>query len=576
MIGPLVLLALLFQAGASSAIPESDRGLIEGIVLERGTREPIGDVAVVLLSAEASELLGNPDPSFSAFTDAQGRFSFKAVPPANYRLVFSRNGYVRQEYGQRTFPGAGSLIRLAAAQSMKDLAVEMTPTGSVSGTIRDPDKRPLPGVPVRLMKASYDAEGHRMLRPYGSVTRTDDRGEYRIYFVTPGKYYLNAGTPQGPSGYGDPTLGNNEFRENYSNAFYPGVADARFAGTIDIGPDADVSGMDFTLQHVEGVRVRGRVIDADTGQPPEKPGIQMRYRDPGTGWDYDLESMGRAKVRYDKGTFEFRNVLPGSFTVEATMDDPSAPPPATGNSRTQRSGIVPIEVSGSDVEGLVLTLSSGTSVHGRLRVEGLELPAGGFIPDTPAGVRLKASMNGARPAIPGVPEPTYGRLNQDGTFRVDAVYPGEYLIQVSWLQSKFYVKEARFGPVDVLKNPLQFTGKEAGTLEIVVSPNVASLSGVVTDNRLAGVRAAQVVLVPDHARHRPELFRIARTDQSGRFRIANVVPGDYKLYAWEALEPYGWFDLELARKYEQYARPVRLTESANQTVDARLIPADSQ
>jgi hypothetical protein len=121
---------------------------------------------------------------------------------------------------------------------------------------------------------------------------------------------------------------------------------------------------------------------------------------------------------------------------------------------------------------------------------------------------------------------------------------------------------------------MQFTGRETGTLDIVISPNVASLEGVVTDNRLAGAPGAQVVLIPDESQ--PALnVKVARTDQNGHFSIPQIAPGDYKLYAWEAIETNAWFDPDLVRKYQQYATRVLLGERSRQTVNARVIPANA-
>ena len=94
--------------------------------------------------------------ALSATTDRGGKFSFKDLDEGAYTLAFESNGYVRQEYGQRTFPGNGSTIELSPGQARRDLVVRMTPTGSVSGHIRDRDGQPL-GVPhvlptPRIMK----------------------------------------------------------------------------------------------------------------------------------------------------------------------------------------------------------------------------------------------------------------------------------------------------------------------------------------------------------------------------------------------------------------------------------------
>jgi hypothetical protein len=509
-------------------------------------------------------------------TDAQGRFAFKNVAAGAYRLALSANGYVRQEYGQRVFPGRGAVFQLADGQTLKNLVAELTPTGSVSGTIRDEDKRPLAGVPVQLMRVNYDQSGERRLRPVGNVVKTDDRGEYRIYFVTPGRYYVNAGTPQGPPGTGDQRAAPNEILETYAYVYFPGVAELNLATSIDVQPGATRTGTDLTLNKIKGVRVSGRVIDGVTGQPPENPKVKLAYRDPGVPWDYDLEYMGRGKVTYNNkdGKFEFRDVLPGLFAVVVTVDVPGQTPPAQGTTPHQRIGYLPLDVRSANVDGIVITASPGSSISGRLRVEGTNDLAGVFVNTTAKpGVTLEPSSNGVQPATPGVPTPNYGPFNPDGTFRIDNVMPGEFRFQVSWLRSSFYIKEARYGATDILLQPFQFRGNEDSSLEIVLSPNVAAVEGVVLNNRLEGAPGAQVVLVPDRSRHRPTLFRTIATDQNGRFRLTNVAPGDYKVYAWEAVELYRWFDMDFLKGFEQSARSIHLGESSNQTVDLRLIPA---
>jgi 5-hydroxyisourate hydrolase-like protein (transthyretin family) len=569
-------LALLFILQLAGTAPAPSPGSVEGTVIRAGNREPIEEAQVVLISTTPSEDPTRAPASRSAITDGQGKFSVKNVPPGTYRLTFSANGYVRQEYGQRAFPGRGTQITVSAGQAVKDLIVNLTPTGTVMGTIRDPDKNPLAGVPVQLMRDSYDEGGERLLRPNGTAVRTDDRGEFRIFFVTPGRYYLNAGTPSGPPGTGDPRPLTNEVPETYANVFSPGVTDLKLAMPIDVRPGMTVTGADITLKKIAGVRVTGRVIDATTGKAPESAKVKLAYRDPGVPWDYDLEYMGRGKVVYNKdGTFEFQDVLPGMYAVVATVDIPDQPKPPQGTTPFQRISHVPLEVRNTNVEGIVVTASPGASIEGRIRVEGQSEWTSAFQSLTGRySVTLPPSSNGVRPGIPGVPQPTNGAINPDGTFRIDNVMPGEYRIQLAFFRPTFYIKEARFGTDDILARPFRFSGNESGRLEILLSPNVGSIEGTVTNNRLAVAPGVQVVLIPDKARHRIELFKTATTNQNGRFTFANLPPGDYKLYAWEAVELYRWFDPEFLKAFDQFAVPVRVGESSRQTVDARLIPSN--
>jgi hypothetical protein len=378
--------------------------------------------------------------------------------------------------------------------------------------------------------------------------------------VTPGRYYLHAGTPQGPAGFGVvPEPGPNEFRAAYASVFYPGTPDSKFASTIDVLPAVDIRGMDFVVSPIQTVRVRGRVVDAATGQSPEKMRVSLLYTDPVTGFEYSLEPKRRLQENNSpSGGFEFVDVVPGSFILIASEEEAA-----------QRRGRLPIEVAdGRNLDDVVVTISSGPSINGRWRIDG---QASRQIVSDEFGLGTLGLT--AIPSTPGIPERST-RVNPDGTFRFDSVLPGEYQLW-GWFRTNLYIKEAHFGAVDLLKNSFRFTGQETGMLDIVISPNLASLEGAVTDDRLAGARGALVVLIPDESQ--PTLnVKTVRTDQNGRFVIPDIRPGDYKLYAWESIEPNAWFDEDLLRNYQQYARPVHLGELSHQTVDARLIPANKK
>jgi hypothetical protein len=266
MIARLAVVALILQSALLAASQQITKGSIEGIVVRLGSNEPIEGVRVALTKAPIAVNLIRMGSSSSVITDSEGKFEFKELDAESYRLTFGSDGYVRQEYGQRVFPGQGSPIELAAGQSLKNIVVRLTPTGSVSGRVRDSDKNPLVSVPIQLMRYVYDSRGRRTLQTFGNA-RTNDQGEYRIYFVTPGRYYLNAGTV----GYDTPAAGRSEVRASYTSRFYPGVANVSEASVIEVQSGADIRGMDLTIASQQVFRVRGRIIDSSNGN--FRPGL---------------------------------------------------------------------------------------------------------------------------------------------------------------------------------------------------------------------------------------------------------------------------------------------------------------
>jgi hypothetical protein len=73
-------------------------------------------------------------------------------------------------------------------------------------------------------------------------------------------------------------------------------------------------------------------------------------------------------------------------------------------------------------------------------------------------------------------------------------------------------------------------------------------------------------------RSRFELFRTATTNQMGRFTIENAVPGEYKLFAWEDLEPGDYFDPALLGRYDSRGTVLHLQPNGRATHNLTVIP----
>src|SRR4030095_16245835 len=114
----------------------------------------------------------------------------------------------------------------------------------------------------------------------------------------------------------------------------------------------------------------------------------------------------------------------------------------------------------------------------------------------------------------------------------------------------------------------------SGSLEVLLSPNGGQLDGTIVDYDQKPQRGIQTVLIPDRLRDRRGLYRTAATDQNGHFVIRTVAPGDYKLFAWEDLEPFAYNDPDILRKYEERGTAVKIAESSKMNVEVNVIPAN--
>lgn len=568
------------QAAAFKAVPLAD---IHEIIVS-----PNGNIVVVPKS--------NPPVT----TDDRGRFAFNEVEPGMYKVMFAGSGYAKQDYGQRT-AGGGVPMTLTPGQVKNDIVMRMMAVASVSGRVRDAAGQPVAGVPVHLFRFAYDDKGDRKVQRV-TATRTDDRGDYRMYYLSPGRYYMSAGDAPGQSqenmgmptgleglmfGAGYSTA--NRVTQSYALTYYPGVAREDAATPLDVQSGADLRGIDLLVNPQQSYRVRGRVVDSRTGQPPPQAfvSIGVQNPDPTAGIMFFGGGGGLPNYKPADGTFEIQNVSPGVYTVSANLpDSPQQRQPDLANMSPAEQNAyfqamqaaelgrpkaaASVNVVNADVNGVLLQLGVSSSLAGRIRVESTS-------PNPGNTDFIRVQLRGGAPSDPmsgGGPQPR--PVAADGTFRIDNVWPGDYRVFVSGLPAAFYVKEARLGDEDVLNGPLRSVGPDSRVLDILISHNVGIIEGVVADAAGQPMPGAQVVLIPSRNRERTELFRPVLADLSGRFTIPGVAPGEYTLAAWEVMEPNAFFDPNSIRQAEAGGKPVRVVEVSSQTVNLTAIPAGAR
>src|SRR5688572_30358445 len=391
------MLAALFDAAAEARA----QGAPEAARTDAALKAlPLAEIHEVIVGTTGSvSVVSKASPP--GFTDERGRFTFNDVEPGTYRLIFESSAFSKRDYGQRTDSGEGVPLVLSPGQAKNDIVMRLTAVGAISGRVRDVAGQPAAGVPVQLFRFEYDETAKRTMKRVAG-TETDDRGEYRLYYVAPGRYYLRAGHEggsaradnemTGTSGLDGLMLGRaystpNRIPQKYALTYYPGVADVGAAAPIDLQPGTDLRSVDLLADLQKPYRVSGRVVDQRTGQPPPAVDVSIMVDSPDPAVIF--ASLGLAMdARYNAtdGTFEFQNVAPGPYSINATLRNTSPPPardPATLTpaersaqfraemeaQRAQPKAFAPVRVANANVEGIVLRLSTGVAIPGRLRAE---------------------------------------------------------------------------------------------------------------------------------------------------------------------------------------------------------------
>ena len=245
--GALVFLPLFLAAQTNPA----DTCSVSGQVTNASTGEPVRRALVALRRIDASPGVMNIQVSQSGSTDAAGRFVITGVAPGKYRLSAEHNGFIITQYGARGPNKPGTLLTLEPGQKSSDLALRMTPHGVIVGRVLDEEGEPLSFVDVQLSRLQYIQGRKQMARAGGA--NTNDLGEYRIFGLAPGRYFLSATSRQN---FTAPQLD-----DDYVTTYFPRTTDAAAAGPIDVSPGSQLRNIDITLARMHTVTVRGRVIN---------------------------------------------------------------------------------------------------------------------------------------------------------------------------------------------------------------------------------------------------------------------------------------------------------------------------
>src|ERR1051326_5557122 len=177
------------QLPTAASRPE-DLCAIQGQVFNAFTGEPLKKAHLLLQRTDTTPDMMSMPATYTTSSDPSGNFAMKDIEPGKYRLSVTRNGFVNSSYGARGPNRPGTTFSLSRGQNLKEIVFRLTPPGVVTGRIIDEDGEPVPFVRVQLMTYHY-MQGRKQLSMAGGAS-TDDLGEFRVFNVAPGKYFLSA------------------------------------------------------------------------------------------------------------------------------------------------------------------------------------------------------------------------------------------------------------------------------------------------------------------------------------------------------------------------------------------------
>ena len=380
--------------------------------------------------------------------------------------------------------------------------------------------------------------------------------------MEPGKYLISS-TAQKLMQIetGTEKAANKGFEEGLVPSFFPNVPDATSATPVDVGPGAEVRGIDIHLKKARVVRVSGKLLNGQGD--PVKSGTIMLYRRESGGMSTIPNSL--YVVRDEKGTYELRNVPPGQYILMAM---------STADMQNMKISTTNLDVSDQPVADRMITVGGGYDV-----------------PVSVTYLNAAASQQSASKNEPGKNEvETLGNvrlvLQQDEnpmaslattTFDKElkglmkTVSPDKYRVTLAGLPPGAYLKSAMLGSQDALENGLDLRGGGA-TLDLVIASPAPEISGYARNEKNEPVPGAVITLEPQITNpHRGDLSRTITADQYGFYRMRGIVPGSYKAFAWEDVESGATEDPEFVKPFEKLKKEIKLEEGAKSTLDITVI-----
>ena len=219
---------------------------IKGLVTTADSGTPVRGAEVRLSSRGSYNRL--------VTTDGDGSFRLTDLPAGEYRLTVSRTGFTSLVFGQRRPLEAPATIRLAEGETFT-ANLALTRGGAIHGRVIDQFGDPIAGTRVQVLRSRM-IRGQRRLQAMGPGDQTDDTGEFRVYGLPPGDYYVTASTGPADSVRRNPPL------------FFPGTSSVSEAQSITLAAGTEAAA-DFQISPVRNARISGivfqRVRRADRG-----------------------------------------------------------------------------------------------------------------------------------------------------------------------------------------------------------------------------------------------------------------------------------------------------------------------
>jgi hypothetical protein len=488
---PLFLWASL-AAMAQTPAPGSDKPIaVQGVVTNSVTGEPVLRAHVVLRSGTQGQQGQASQKRYAALTAVDGKFTITAIDPGRYSVAIDKTGFITTS----DVP----MMNLQPGDSKDDLKFKLTPCGSIVGRVLTAEGDPVDNAMV-------------VIENYPSNTTTDEKGQYRLGGLAPGKYRIRA-TIQDIGML--PEIRTDGTKEvHYAPTYHPSALLPESATRVEARAGSETTGIDIRMVRTPIVRISGMVA----GLPPGTQDAHIELRK-------GRSSSSGNNLKAD-GTFELWKADPGKYIVVATWNTPAGV-------RIQ-STPAEVEVADRDIDRVVLNVLPPIALAGHIQFDDDKArPQQPQVNVRRQGLQAQqtplqsASQRIMIMSMEGFSSQT-ANLGADDTFQLNNLSPNRYRLMISW--GPAYIKSIRIGSTQVDGNVLDLRqGTPGDSVTIVVSSAMGTISGKVTDDK-GPATAASVMLAPDDTES-GQGNRFVDVQPDGAYIMPTIPPGKYRIVA---------------------------------------------
>ncbi|MBI1760048.1 MAG: carboxypeptidase regulatory-like domain-containing protein [Acidobacteria bacterium] len=473
--------------------------------------------------------------SRAVLTDAEGNFSLRDLVPGSYRLNASAPGYV-----SNNDPAEASTYHLGDT-----VTLNLVKGGVITGRVTTGTGEPVIALQVSALR-TRDAEGKAVPLSYsGHPAFTDDNGVYRIYGLRAGSYLVIANE----QGF---------FFSSMASAFdgdvpvyYPSST-RDTASEVPVTHGSSASGIDLRYRGEAGRVISGKVSGVvEAGNSISITNVSISLRQLASGQQV---ANGSSMPQAGAAVFELRGIPDGDYEIMAAFYD---------RVKFAASPWRRVQVRGTDVTGVDLTLTPLASVTGRVVLEAAapnvkadEQAAQKCTPkrqDALEEVLLRLQRDEGKPGESALTSFVSAEAAPDGkgAFTLNSLQAGRYRMLLSLPSEAWYAKAITLGSAPVAAAPGRRstvepnsggsnlftlkTGDNLAGVTITLAVGAAALRGQVVSGPDNGKVTAhvRVHLLPAEAAAAEDLLRYAETlaHGDGTFQFKNLAPGKYWLLA---------------------------------------------